>query len=629
MARCRFCHNFTADEDIDVRGKIRDLYQSATNGCTTCQAARQAVRELIQDQPSPDSEYIIWSSRLAEMTDRVQPEGSDQWGLYLRVEIGDDFFDISFYALEDNPSPWNKVPVQKHVPVTTNSAESYSYATSSLSWCVDGHEACNSSKSDFVPTRLLAVGAEGDASVRVVEAGWLSVDKYFALSHCWGPPETITTRLTKATYDRYTTDIPLGELPKTFHDAVNFTRALGCEYIWIDSMCIIQNDKDDWNREAATMCQVYENALLTLAAASSSNGGGGLFYRPHRMESSGYDERTGSSYSLFARLEIDHHFFHFPLMKRAWVMQERLLAPRTLYFASQELVWECRQENHCQCTPGAGGFTEQEVDFPRALKFQPTMDGLSPQWLWHDVVGIYSRLDITKPGDKLIAIDGVAQFMRRSREARYWAGLWEDSFVPDLLWKVSVADSRSEKPLRPEKWRAPTWSWASVDRQVAYEEGVELSARAPKLEIVRWPRDPDNGFSVWKTPGPDSHITLRGVVVETTVGEADVVIGTTPCLRADSEEWQPSPGHTKDTEPLFCLRTMEGEPGLMSLALRRSTCGGRGLYERFGVLVFEGDVDQKYIVWNSRTRGNRKFMPMTSGFPVWWKDGQVREVTIV
>jgi hypothetical protein len=625
---CKYCHNFTGEDDFTVRGKIRDLYQSATDGCTTCQLARQATRELLQDQTTSDSEYIIWTSRLADRADVVQPEGSEQWGLSLRVETGNEFFDVSFYTIADAPNPWNKVPVEEHVPTTTNSQDSYLFATSNLSWCVDGHEACRSSASDFVPTRLLAVGAEGDTSVRVVEARWLSVDKYLALSHCWGPPETITTRLTQATYDRYTTDIPLSELPKTFHDAVNCTRALGCEYIWIDSLCIIQNNKEDWLREAATMCQVYENALLTLAAASSSNGSGGLFYRPRRVELSGYDMSIGAPYSIFARLEIDHHYFHLPLTKRAWVMQERLLAPRTLYFTDQELVWECRQENSCQCTPlGGGGFTEQEADFPRALKFPPSMEGLSPQWAWHDVVGIYSRLDMTKPGDKLIAIDGVAQFMKRTRESRYWAGLWEDSFISDLLWTVAVGDSWSTRPLRPTDWRAPTWSWASVDRQVAYQEMVEQSGRAPKLEVVRWPRDPDSGFSAWKAPGPGSRVTLRGVVVETTVGAADMVVGTSPCLRADTEEWQPSPGHTKASEPLFCLRMMQGELGLMSLALRRVSSGGTGLYERFGVLVYEGEVDEEVRYLDMSTR--RGTWVVKGGFPVWWKDGEVKEVTIV
>lgn len=518
------------------------------------------------------------------------------------------------------------VPVYKHLPINTDSEESYAFAASALGECLNGHETCNNREDEFVPTRLLDVGKEGDAIVRIVHSRELSSDTYIALSHCWGPPETITTKLTRSNYVSYSRGVWFDDLPKTFRDAVTFTRALGCGYLWIDSMCIIQDDEEDWRQEAATMCQVYENSLITLAAASSSSGRGGLFYQFPRIEQSGIDANSDQPYTIFARSDMNHLFFDFPLMNRAWVMQERLLAPRTLYFTSQELVWECRTSTNCQCTPDAGGFVEKSLEFPRSLKLSPDMAGVSPQVIWHQVVSVYSRLKMTMPSDKLIAIHGVAQFMNRVRTCRYLGGVWEDSFAQDLLWAVGPSDVWSEKPLRPEEWRAPTWSWASVEREVTYNDDIEQSALERSLEVVRWPHIPKG--VCWETSSSESQFTLRGVLVQTTVGEADIVVGSTPCLRADANDWNPSPGYTKDTEPLYCLRMMESEKAIYSLALRKVHSREGNVFERHGILVFEGDPTENNMVWNPRTVKSRFDRPLTKGYPVWWKEGVVADVTI-
>lgn len=99
MARCKFCHNFSGDSNLQLQHKIRSLYQSADNGCTTCQIARRAIQDLVQVQPSLESNYIIWVSSLGARTDMAQPETSTQWGLYLRVQENNEHFDISFYTL--------------------------------------------------------------------------------------------------------------------------------------------------------------------------------------------------------------------------------------------------------------------------------------------------------------------------------------------------------------------------------------------------------------------------------------------------------------------------------------------------------------------------------------------------
>jgi hypothetical protein len=128
------------------------------------------------------------------------------------------------------------------------------------------------------PTRLL--------DVRNVETGqvWLRHDnqvdrntcKYIALSHCWGKLKIL--KLLHENMEEFTErGIDIARLPRTFREAMLITHALGICYIWIDSLCIIQNSKDDWRQEAARMADVYRGAICTFAATGAWDGSEGLF----------------------------------------------------------------------------------------------------------------------------------------------------------------------------------------------------------------------------------------------------------------------------------------------------------------------------------------------------------------
>lgn len=550
------------------------------------------------------------------------------------------------------------MPLADHVPEFTNSPESFAFASQTLQDCLQNHPACSSSSSDsqahFLPSRLVEVGDSTSKQVRVVETNDIRDDldddeRYCALSHCWGPPSTITTQLNDERYESYLQGIPLSDLPKTFHDAVLFTRELDCKYIWIDSLCIIQGNRDDWLREGAQMCDIYENSLVTLAAASSPNGHGGLFYEAPRMELVGYDDKTEQDYTVFARFDINHRFFSFPLMNRAWVLQERLLSPRTLYFTNQELVWECRSNNICQCSPVLGGFQNQVDGFPVNAKVQPpTADSSSasdPSTLihkWHEVIQIYSQLNLTKPADKLMAVDGIAQFMAPIRQTRYLGGLWEDSFAHDLAWRVDMFEDLKEegettRPLELEAV-APTWCWASIGAQVLWRDEDLTCEPEESFEVVKWPVPAEpQGVQHWETSsdgddGEGTPLQVRGVLVKTTMAEADLVVNSSPCFYEDGEEWTPSEGHTKDDEPLYCLRLLQGEALLYSLALRLVGSEEEGVFVRHGMLIFGADPDKENDVWNSRSSERRERFSTRDyqkGYPQWWIGEDVRTITIL
>lgn len=150
-----------------------------------------------------------------------------------------------------------------------------------LKWidkCVRWHEKCSHSESDDgdfkSPTRLLDLGVNGSSTIHL-RNGHDYLGRYATLSHYWGKsPSTTTTRATLSSrMNGFNTSI----LSRTMRDAVAITRSIGIQYLWIDALCIVQDDFEDWAREAVTMAQVYTQSFITIAASSSADGDGGCF----------------------------------------------------------------------------------------------------------------------------------------------------------------------------------------------------------------------------------------------------------------------------------------------------------------------------------------------------------------
>lgn len=215
------------------------------------------------------------------------------------------------------------------------------------------------SKNQMLPTRLLSVGRT-NSEIRLLETNG-KTGRYACLSHCWGSiiGSAEILRTTRGNYSDHIRTIPWSRIPRTFRDAIKVTRALGIQYIWIDSVCIIQNSSDDWEKEAANMHSVYENSYLTIGATSAPGPNGGLYLRNQSkiFQQSG-TASSGAQFAVIGRKVClhsngrDSRFFkddRRPLMGRAWILQERLLSPRFLHFSSEELIWECKGAVLCEC----------------------------------------------------------------------------------------------------------------------------------------------------------------------------------------------------------------------------------------------------------------------------------------
>jgi hypothetical protein len=153
----------------------------------------------------------------------------------------------------------------------------------------------------------------------------------------------------------------LDTLPKTLQDAIEVTRELGLRYLWVDALCIVQDDLEDFNREAANMDYIYEGAHITLSITLSKDVDSGFLSIEREQPPSGYEisklsdpGASGQLVPVYMRYirpyEHDHGMLYnpgdrdatYPLMLRAWAFQERFLAKRTLHFSPWELVWECK-----------------------------------------------------------------------------------------------------------------------------------------------------------------------------------------------------------------------------------------------------------------------------------------------
>lgn len=251
-------------------------------------------------------------------------------------------------------------------------------------------------------------------------------------------------------------------MPKTFQDAIAISRKLRIEYLWIDALCIIQDDEDDWRREIALMEYVYGGSYLNIAASSATSVHGGCWLKPTSMCSGLRSKVTVGESQLVREIRDDsgyeRAFQQSLLATRAWALQEKLLPQRTIHLGDRGLYWECRTLIASEFLPD--GF----VDRLGTGLLQEMHETESIRYWWHNVVRMFTGADITVARDKLPALSGVARRVHSQRGGRYLAGLWRDERIEaQLCWRVSV-------PLpRLKTWRAPSWSWASVDGVVTYE----------------------------------------------------------------------------------------------------------------------------------------------------------------
>ena len=213
--------------------------------------------------------------------------------------------------------------------------------------CIKNHGRCRENNPAICPTRLLDLVRFWSSGDIVLVEPEEEPDKhipYTALSHCWGDSTSgpLTTTLTNLASRKER--IRFDQLPLTFQDAVTTTRKLKIPYLWIDSLCIIQDLPSDWEKEAARMAIVYAGSVCTLLALGSEDSNGGFFRIAERKRDFvfRYDLSLGSQRIRVFPCEPNAWSLEGPLMDRAWTLHERALSNRILHFPRDELYWECK-----------------------------------------------------------------------------------------------------------------------------------------------------------------------------------------------------------------------------------------------------------------------------------------------
>lgn len=419
-----------------------------------------------------------------------------------------------------------------------------------------------------LPARLLEIsGLKQDKNVHLVETHNANGEtlKYAALSYCWGTADFIKTTedcycrehahqdtcedLKNVPCSNYLHAIQWSKLPQGFQDAIELCWEAGIRYLWIDSLCIIQGNQQDWNRESARMKDIYMGAFLTIVLASTDSPLEGAlstrreFTAPISVLLSHNGISLGSYLIEPTMYTSDIFEIESPVTKpwkhankaiydsrwraRGWTFQESYLPARKIYICEGRIHFSCKTHSRLEGLPG---------EFPpldRLVDGDEDEDENQDYLQWYTWVQHYTQRELTEPFDKLPAISALASRKGRTSNNRYLAGIWENDLEAGLLWhrrafKYGEASSTAHPLHRSLIYRAPSWSWSAYDGPVTflaqyYEFGVDSQSEIELLEAScprANPNDPYGRLASLdkaKAHGGKAYLRLRAKVVSVVV----------------------------------------------------------------------------------------------------------------
>ncbi|KAI1854174.1 hypothetical protein JX266_001315 [Neoarthrinium moseri] len=409
-------------------------------------------------------------------------------------------------ALTDNMSHiqigWPQLP-------PTASQTQYDILRQWLKDCDAEHLECSPQKPTHLPTRLMHLKGQGRSTISLYETQPTDAFNYIALSHPWGKGPHFRTTL--ANVEAHRKGIGFEALPATFRHAVAVTRELGIDYLWIDSVCIIQGEGGDFNQEAKRMEDVFSSAFCVLAASSACGQNDGFLNpRSHARQHLTFD-RIGGLPKFYLGPFMDNFnqdVLEAPLSRRGWVLQERALARRTIYFTDSQTYWECGKTVRCETLTRMDNKLVSflgDAHFPSKLSNESTSRG-EKILFYEGLYSLYTRLEFTRISDRPIAIAGLEKRLIRDLKAHGGFGVFDDGrslLQRSLLWRRGrevTALTRIDPDLSSVS--VPTWSWMAYDGGVDY---LDLP-----LGGVHWLPSTEAIQSPWASEGTDTWHTDDG-----------------------------------------------------------------------------------------------------------------------
>ncbi|KAJ4213559.1 hypothetical protein NW759_010979 [Fusarium solani] len=440
------------------------LEKAADEGCEMCQAFRSVAIDGVQHE----AESHLWLR-----TEKTR----HSVGLKLSNESVASFLSRLgvFTTQEHFIFTGRAVSPQAGLP------EVFDMARSWLETCLLHHSGCGRPGTVSLPTRVIDVGPSDGSEEARLHLSNGEIGEWISLSHRWGSQNILTT--VQSNLQAHCQQLPWSSLSKTFQDAIKVTRELGFRYLWIDSLCILQDSSDDWVKESAKMGSYYKDATLSIAASHPNSAEKGILAKRESVMFNGTADFATmvpcSSSEGTSNIYIRKHLLSFedmldskhfdPLELRGWVLQETMLAPRTLYFTQEQLIWHCRTCGRVEAdrnpmfsaslplnwTNPKAFISLNGASMPAAVSSEDTDQPPDAHGAWLRIVIDFCGRKLTYADDLFPAISGLAREVHRMTGDTYCAGLWRGDIARGLMWY------RQAPVKETPKYLAPSWSWAS------------------------------------------------------------------------------------------------------------------------------------------------------------------------
>ena len=491
------------------------IFQSAKSGCNWCAL-------LASTLPSPDTSQ--WPSTWTPTTDLLvmlaqaylmedcSPQGLNLCQIDFCSEASSRPWHIELHLFVDDTDTSAGIVTARPLQSKLDSAEAYSQIKQWLDQCKHHVDCGGMPMYASLPSRVIEVAPADSRGVPRLRNTTGMNGLYLTLSYCWGCDQSYV--LTTKNLDVLVAELEVRMLPQTILDAIEVTKALGFEYLWVDALCIIQDSaeaaaRDDMSRELTNMDQIYKNATMTIVAACAPSVKDGFLKDRPSSGQSQFDVpcRLGPNqfFVVHTQEHIMYHDEREPINIRAWTFQEQLLSPRLLIYASHTLQWRCRT---LTCNLGGSYHSSSPSAAPRLPSVQNLLlDGsqqkqegrqLGPDVPhstlrhWLNIVTCYSLRKSSLPSDKLPALSALAISYAPIFGPGYLAGIWSRSAVQQLCWRSP--DSRLFFT-RPPKYRAPSWSWAALDGTIHFPsfpmtDNASVYVPYHHFKIIEWEINP-------------------------------------------------------------------------------------------------------------------------------------------
>ena len=351
-----------------------------------------------------------------------------------------------------------------------------------------------------LPTRVVDVGIGPNPEVKLFETPREFCAHYITLSYCWGRPRFLTTVL--ANLEEHKKALNVSSLPLTFQDAILTTRNLGFRYVWIDALCIIQDSNEDKSKEIGKMGDVYSDSTLTIAVVGATAVAEGFLKTKVRQSVDlPYRCPDGTLGSVRVSPQKESDLWDESLYTRAWCLQENLLSPRLLLYTDTEVIWQCQTSpmkrpktthvSYVRENPNLGKspFSRLPANVLKPAteleeEAQKPLSDAERYRIWASLVQNYTKRNLTVASDRLPALSGIAQKFEVAWKDKYLAGIWERQLLPSLAWRRSTEPGQQYYPALTE-YRAPSWSWASIDGPVEFDIRFDLgNTRGSQAKII-------------------------------------------------------------------------------------------------------------------------------------------------